>query len=493
MPPNEASEAAVEVERILRKTKRRVWKPLPGPQQQAYETKADILFYGGAAGGGKTDLLIGLAATAHHRSIIFRREFPQLRAIVDRSKEVLTPIAAYNKVDNLWRFKDGRLLEFGAVQYDDDKLKYQGRPHDFKGFDELPNFLESQFRFLIGWNRTTVKGQRTRVVGAGNPPTNADGEWVIRFFAPWLDEQHTHPAEPGELRWFAVVKGEDVEVDSGTPIERNGEVIKPKSRTFIPARLTDNPYLMETDYMSVLQAMPEPLRSQMLYGDFAVGTQDDAWQVIPTAWVRAAQARWQPQRVDRYDALGIDVSRGGDDKTVIAPRIGIWFDELRKFAGEATPDGHAANRHVDSVSRTHVYENIDVIGVGASLYDMRKMLRENVNGVNVSNDSDATDKSGKLGFVNLRAELWWKFREALDPAFGIGIALPPDRELLADLTAPRWKIAARGIQVESKEDIKKRIGRSPDCGDAVVLALYTPPSITGFSRPYDQRSTKRKY
>jgi hypothetical protein len=63
-------------------------------------------------------------------------------------------------------------------------------------------------------------------------------------------------------------------------------------------------------------------------------------------------------------------------------------------------------------------------------------------------------------------------REALDPDSGQDIALPPDRDLRADLTAPRWSITARGIQVESKEEIRKRIGRSPDAGDAVMLAHY---------------------
>ena len=63
-------------------------------------------------------------------------------------------------------------------------------------------------------------------------------------------------------------------------------------------------------------------------------------------------------------------------------------------------------------------------------------------------------------------------REALNPVDGEDLALPPDRELRADLCAPRWKVAARGVQIESKEDIHKRIGRSTDCGDAVVLARY---------------------
>ena len=80
------------------------------------------------------------------------------------------------------------------------------------------------------------------------------------------------------------------------------------------------------------------------------------------------------------------------------------------------------------------------------------------------------DRTRQLQLRNVRAEAYWGMREALDPVSGDNIALPPDPELLADLTAPRWKITTAGIQVESKEDIVKRLKRSPDCGDAVVLS-----------------------
>jgi hypothetical protein len=85
--------------------------------------------------------------------------------------------------------------------------------------------------------------------------------------------------------------------------------------------------------------------------------------------------------------------------------------------------------------------------------------------------SDERDKSGQLGFVNSRAEWYWKAREALDPASGQDIALPPDPELRADLCAPTWKLTPRGIQVEAKDDLVKRLHRSPDKGDSCVYAM----------------------
>ena len=119
--------------------------------------------------------------------------------------------------------------------------------------------------------------------------------------------------------------------------------------------------------------------------------------------------------------------------------------------------------------------HIDVIGIGASPYDFLVEANQDVIGVNVAEGSGARDKSGRLGFANLRSELWWRMREALDPEANNGIALPPDPRLRADLCAPHWKPKGPLIQVESREEIFKRIGRSPDWGTACVLARMETP------------------
>jgi hypothetical protein len=266
-----------------------------------------------------------------------------------------------------------------------------------------------------------------------------------------------------------------VELPGPEPIEVNGEAVTPRSRTFIPAKVQDNPYLVEAGYVARLQALPEPLRSKMLYGDFTKGREDDPYQVIPSEWVRLAQERWAatPKPFAPMTAMGVDVARGGDDKTVLATRYGAWFDELRSYPGTSTPDGPAVAALVLANRRDRAVINVDVVGVGTSVYDHLKGVTDGVVPINGAERSEGTDRSGELRFVNLRAELWWKAREALDPAGGEDLCLPPDQELLADLCAPRWKLAARGVQVEAKEDLAKRIGRSPDKGDAVVYALST--------------------
>lgn len=439
----------------------------------AYCSQADELFYGGAAGGGKTDLLLGLALTEHRKSIIFRREYPQLKDIIERSRELIGLNGRYNDTAHIWRGLPGnRSIEFGALQYEADKEKYKGRPHDFMAYDEMSDMTESQYTFTSGWLRTTVPDQRVQSVGAGNPPTNADGEWVIRRWGPWLDDQHPRPAKPGELRWFAMIDKKDTEVDGPKLIIFKQDEITPRSRTFIPARLTDNPYLLNSGYGTVLQNMPEPLRSQLLYGDFKAGIKDDPWQTIPTAWIKAAQARWHEGDFGPQSCIGVDVARGGDDKTVIAIRHGHWFAPLLKYEGKDTPDGNYVAGLVLAAKKGNPIINIDVIGVGSSPYDILKNMGQ-VAGINFGEGTSATDKSGRLRFANVRACAYWKFREALDPVNDSNIALPPDSELLADLAAPKWSPRGEKITIESKEEIKKRLGRSPDCGDAVVLAYYS--------------------
>lgn len=486
---------ALDLARELRR--RRPWRPLPGPQTMAYESAADIVGFGGAAGGGKTDLVAGMTLCEHKRALIIRREKAQTEGIVQRLTEIIGTTDGLNAQKGVWRTSVGKcpLIEFGGLDNPGDERRWQGRPHDLKALDEVTEMREDQARFVMGWNRTSDPTVRTRVIMTFNPPTTSEGRWVIRFFAPWLDKAHPNPAKPGELRWFTTIgDNQDYEVPDGRPFvlgadgrfiydfdpadHKPEDIIVPKSRTFIPARVTDNVYYMRSGYMSQLQALPEPLRSQMLYGDFHAGIESDPWQVIPTAWVEAAQARWKPQHnKPRMDSMGVDVARGGRDNTILARRHGWWFDVPLVHPGADTPDGPTVAGLVIAALRDRSPIHIDVIGVGASPYDFLLQANQQVIGVNVAEGTQQVDRSGRLGFINQRALLWWRMREALDPAADTGIALPPDSRLLADLTAPKWSLSGKAIKVESREDIIKRIGRSPDWASAYVLALMDTPRM----------------
>ena len=376
---------------------------------------------------------------------------------------------------------DGRVIELAGCDHPDDRQKYKGRPHDLKAFDELPDFPEDVYTFLGAWNRTTIPGQRCRKVGCGNPPSTPEGEWVIRRWAPWLDPECKDRALPGELRWYAMVRGEEVKREDGRTFVHDGELIEPWSRTFIPAKLIDNPILVATGYGKTLSALPEPLRSQLLHGDFTASRIDSPWQVIPSAWVRAAMHRWKPKagRVTEFalSAVGVDVARGGDDRTCLSKRHRHWFAPLEKHPGSVTPDGDAVALLVEKAlteqgwpDEENATVNVDAIGVGSAVYDAIRRRGRIVRAVIFSKGTNRRDRADVLEFGNLRAYAYWSLRDALDPVHGDNLELPPDPELLADLSAPTWEPRAGGIIIESKDKLRERLGRSPDSGDAVVLA-----------------------
>jgi len=496
----------------------RLFKPQPGPQLDAWESQADILGFGGAGGGGKSFLVCGLALVAHNRSLILRREKAQTEKFVQDFTKIIGDDDGYNSTKSFWKH-EGKLIEFGGLDDLSDHRKWQGRDHDLKAVDEATECREFQVRFIMGWNRTDLPDQRVRSILTFNPPTTAEGRWVIPFFGPWLDKKWPKRAAPGELLYFATIGERDVEVPDARPFvlwERDGQVteeriydfdpdaykgarktkiIEPKSRTFIPSRVTDNPFYMATGYISTLQSLPEPLRSQMLNGDFDAGIEDDERQLIPTAWIEASMVRWKPRDAKGVmDSMGVDVSRSsmggmtggsGKDRTVIARRHGTWFDDLVSLKGLNVEDGPAVAGAVIQRRRDGAPVHIDIVGVGTSPYDFLNTSHVQVIGVNGGAKSLGHDKSGLLSFVNLRSELYWRLREALDPTNPDPIALPDDAELLADLAAPRWWLTPSGIMVEPKRGkptadgkptgLVARLGRSPDRGDAVVYGLISTP------------------
>jgi hypothetical protein len=403
--------------------------------------------------------------------------FPNLRFLVERSKQVYTD-GKYNESLHIWRKPNGT-VEFAAMQYEADKTNFQGRPHDLIGIDEAPEFTESQILFVSAWNRSEDPNQRVRVLLTGNPPIDEAGAWIVRRYAPWLDKTHPRPAKPGELRWYAVLDGKEQEVENGTPFDYKDEKVYPRSRTFIPAKLDDNPfYSADGRYKSVLQSLPEPLRSQLLKGDFDASNMPDPFQIIPTEWVRAAQRRWmeRPRPTTPLTSVGIDPSRGGQDKTGIARRYDNWFDEVVSYPGVVAKDGPI----VAELARQAIgdekpaYINVDVNGIGSSVYDHLKVMFIDVLPFNGAEGSVYRDKSGKLKMRNKRAEMYWRMRDALDPKDGDDIALPPDTELLADLCSAKYEVSSAGVKVEDKDEIKERIGRSPDIGEAVMMSHFPP-------------------
>lgn len=498
---------------VQRATKHLLWVPNPGAQTQGYLSAADILLYGGKAGGGKSNLLLGWGINDAKQGIIFRRELTQTDGLEADGKRVIGLRAGWNGQDRDWTWADGRTLKLGGMKDPDSWMPHAGRERDFLGFDEAGEFLEIQIASLLAWLRAEP-GRRTRLILGSNPPRTADGLWMLEWFGPWLDNTHPlYPTESGKLRWGIYVAnpqgGRTVWVEGPGEYEIADKVYTAKSYTFIPASLEDNPYRDTPQYRAQLQNLPEPLRSQLLHGDFSAGLQDAANQVIPTEWVRAAQARWKEKPPDGIPmcAIGVDPSGGGEDEMVLAARHDAWFAPLVKIPGREIPVARQGTHGASLIVRERRDGALVVLdlggGYGSAIYNHLADNQIEVLGYKGAAASTRRTADRKLTFTNTRSAAYWGMREALDPdqPGGSVIALPADRRLLAGLCAPSYEVTSRGIKIEPKskreggeQGVVERLGWSPNEADAVVMSWWAGPRMATHAADWIERAptgTKR--
>lgn len=463
--------------------------PNPGPQTEAYLSMADVLLYGGQAGGGKTLLELGWGVNEARNGIIFRRERTQTDGLEKEGKKIIAATASFNGQDLEWNWGDGKALKLAGMKDPDSWQDHAGRERDYMAFDEGGEFLEKQVASIIGWLRADP-GQRTRVIIGSNPPRTSDGLWMIKWFAPWLDPRFPNPAMPGELRYAVHINKADaitVEwVDGPGEYDFGDEIYTAKSYTFIPATLADNPARDTPQYRAQLQSLPEPLRSQLLKGKFSDSLKDSEGQLIPTKWVTMAQERWKekPPRGVPMCSIGVDASGGGDDPMILAPRYDGWYPQLIEVPGNEIP-ADRAGAYCAGVVVSHRVDGALVIidmggGYGGPMYEALVRNRIECRRYKGAEATTKRSRDGQLKFTNKRSAALWLFREALDPGQpgGSPIQLPPgDARLVADLTAPTYKTTPQGIKAEAKEVVCARLGRSTDRGDAVVMSWFEGPRL----------------
>ena len=254
-------------------------QPQPGPQTEFLRSRADIAIFGGAAGGGKSFALLleplFHISNAKFRAVIFRRTVPMLKqpgSLWDASYDIFTRLRAVAKEStHEWVFPSRAVVKFSGLELESDAYGWQGSEICLLAFDELTQFSEKQFFYMLSRNRSTC-GVRPYVRGTCNPDADS---WLRNFLRWWIDDASGLPIKErsGVLRWFVRRDDEIIWGDTRAElIAKFGDDAEPKSVTFIPANVRDNKILLEKDpaYVSNLKAVSLVERERLLDGNWNV-------------------------------------------------------------------------------------------------------------------------------------------------------------------------------------------------------------------------------
>lgn len=226
-------------------------------------------------------------------------------------------------------------------------------------------------------------------------------------------------------------------------------------------------------------------------GNFATGEADG---VIPLAWVEAAIERWRAGKKAKKAELtctGMDVAEEGGDVSTIAMRYGERIEEIRRCP---RGDVMASTGHLKAAlagTEGNPINVIDAIGIGAGVVARAREQGLAVKPFKAGMKTKMKDRSRELEFRDVKAAAWWRLRDLLDPATDHAIELPPDDQMIGDLTAPHWRMGSSGkVEIETKKELRDRIGRSTDVGDAVVQAFWHGALGTVHAPSFGRRTSR---
>lgn len=282
------SEEPVEVKQDI------IFQPHPGPQTDFLASTEDVIFYGGAKGGGKSYALIAdpvrYFGMPKFKGLILRRTNSELKDLIKNSKELYEkawPGSTYHKTDKLWTFPSGATMEFGFCETEDDAERYRGIQYHWVGVDEIPQYAHrGPFDALMSCIRSADPGYPTQFRCTGNPG-NIGSQWVKELF---ID-----PSPPNTTFWR--------EAEIKNPVTGETRIVR-KSYKYIPATVYDNPSLLQDDsYLATLAMLPEIKRKQMLEGNWDISAGgafpefDRSIHVIkpfdiPSNWMTFRSADW---------------------------------------------------------------------------------------------------------------------------------------------------------------------------------------------------------
>lgn len=311
---------------------RRIIRPQPGPQEAFLASSADIAIAGGAAGVGKTWALL-MEPLRHVQNsdfgaVFFRRESPQITNIGglwDESEKLYPSMGGRPRRNVLeWEFPSGSRVKMSHLQYEADRNAWAGAQVPLLNFDQLEQFTEGQFWFMVSRNRS-MSGVRPYIRATCNPVPDDDptGGWLHRLISWWLDEETGYPRweRSGVIRWFVRLDEAMHWADSKEELldrfrHRAGDDVQPKSLTFIPGKLEHNQKLMAADpgYRANLLALPLVERERLLGGNWTI--KPAAGKVFNRAWFEIVPAAPIEPNVRRIRAWDLAASDGKGDWSV---------------------------------------------------------------------------------------------------------------------------------------------------------------------------------
>lgn len=348
-------------------------KPQAGPQEQFLSSGADIVFYGGAAGGGKTFALL-LEPLRHINNpnfsgIIFRRTSPPIAApggLWDEAMGLYPYLGGYAVKSPIrqFRFPSGAKIVMNHLQYVDTIYSYQGSQIPFIGFDELTHFEWKQFTYMMSRNRSATAKIKPYIRGGCNPDPDS---WVAEFIKWYIDQEtgYAIKKKSGIVRYFVIISDEVV-WDSDKDILFKKYGIEPKSFTFIPSSVYDNKILLENnaDYIANLKAQDEVTREQLLNGNWKirpagglyfkasqiaiVNSIPDKITAICRAWDLAATEK-TPSNLSPDKTAGVLMARLRNGKFIILDVVGGCYNasnvrRLVKITGEQDKINYNCNK-----------------------------------------------------------------------------------------------------------------------------------------------------
>ena len=254
-------------------------RPQPGKQEQFLSSSADIVFYGGAAGGGKTyAALIEPLRHINNKNfscIIFRRTSPQITTpggLWDTALEMYTALGAKDirSPNRYFRFPSGAKIVMNHLQYDKTVYDYQGAQIPLIEFEELTHFSWKQFTYMLTRNRSATAGIKPYIRATCNPDPDS---WVAGFIKWYINQDTGYAIQErgGIIRWFIIMNDEPIWADNPDELfDKYG--IEPKSFTFIPSSVYDNKILLENncEYLANLKAQDEVTKEQLLNGNWKI-------------------------------------------------------------------------------------------------------------------------------------------------------------------------------------------------------------------------------